>query len=73
MNIICIRIDDTLDASQIKDLMADLAHLPHVANVEMLATMPHELMVEYEEHHNVPIRLLSRLSKQGLHSDVQYC
>lgn len=73
MNIICIRIDDPLDAAQIKDLKADLAHLPHVSNVEMLATLPHELMVEYEEHHNVPIRLLSRLSRQGLHSDVQYC
>lgn len=73
MNIICIRIDDTLDAAQIRALMDDLAHVPHVSNVEILASTPHELMVEYEEHHNVPVRLLSRLSRQGLHSDVQYC
>jgi hypothetical protein len=73
MNVISIHIDETLDAGQLQALREELADVPHVANVEMNPTIPHELMVEYEEHHNVPVRVLDRLSRRGLHPDIQYC
>lgn len=73
MNIICIRIEESLDAGQLREVREALARVPYVTNVEMLATATPELMVEFEEHHNVPVRLLNRLSKQGLHTDIQYC
>lgn len=73
MNVINIHIDETLDAGQLDALKEELVHVPHVANVELSPTVPHELMVEYEEHHNIPVRLLNRLSRHGLHPDIQYC
>lgn len=73
MNVICIRIEEALDAKQLGEIREALAHVPYVTNVEMLATVTPELMVEFEEHHNVPVRLLNRLSKRGLHTDIQYC
>lgn len=73
MNIISIHIDETLDDRRLRELQEDLAHLSHVARVELSPALPHELMVEYEEHHNVPVRVMNRLSKRGLHSDIQYC
>ena len=73
MNIVSIHIDETLADRDIKQLKQTLSAVPHVVNVELNTSVPHDLMVEYEEHHNIPVILLDRLSRQGLHSDIQYC
>jgi diketogulonate reductase-like aldo/keto reductase len=73
MNIISIHIDEALDDRRLSELKEDLAQVPHVARVEFSPALPHDLMVEYEERHNVPVMVLARLAKQGLHSDIQYC
>ena len=73
MNIVSIHIDETLADPDITQLKATLSAVPHVVNVELNTSVPHDLMVEYEEHHNIPVILLDRLSRQGLHSDIQYC
>lgn len=73
MNIMSIYIDETLDDRDIKDLKEALTVVPHVLNVRLNSFVPHDLMVEYEEHHNMPVIILDKLSKQGLHPDIQSC
>lgn len=73
MNIVNIHIDETLDAGRIEELKEELMRVPHVRNVEMNPAIPHDLMVEYEEHHDMPMTLLSRLSAKGLHTDIEAC
>jgi len=73
MNIMSIHIDETLDVRDITALKQALTAVPHVLNVECNSFVPHDLMVEYEGHHNVPVTILDKLSKQGLHSDIQAC
>ena len=73
MNIVSIHIDETLADRDIEQLKASLSTVPHVLHVQLNSVVPHDLMVEYEAHHNIPMTLLERLSKQGLHSDIQYC
>ena len=73
MNIMNIHIDEILDSKDIKALKEALTKVPHVHSVVLNSTVPRDLMVEYEKYHNVPVKILDKLSKQGLHSDVQYC
>jgi hypothetical protein len=73
MNTICIHIDETLDTDEIEDVKDEIMHVPHVVNVEMNPRVPHDMTVEFEEHHNMPMIILSRLSEHGLHSDVMPC
>lgn len=73
MNVISIHLDESLDDRRLRELLEDLAHLPHVARVEPSPALRQELMVEYEERHNVPMRVLNRLEQRGLHPDIQYC
>lgn len=73
MNMMSIHIDETLAGRDIKALKDALTALPYVCNVELSSSMPHDLMVEYEEHHNMPVMILDKLSQQGLHSGIQSC
>ena len=73
MNSINIYIGETLDVDQLAQLRADLAGVPHVTHVAVNPAQPHELLVEYEEHHNLPVKILNHLEKAGLHADIQYC
>ena len=73
MNIMSIHIDETLDSENIKALKASLTTVPHVFNVELNSAVPHDLMVEYEGHHNIPVVILGKLAEQGLHTDIQSC
>lgn len=73
MNIMSIHIDETLDDRDVRNLKKALTIVPHVFNVELNSSVPHDLMVEYEGHHNMPVIILDKLSKQGLHSDIQSC
>ena len=72
MHIINVHIDETLDAENIKQLKEELMHVPHVSNVEINKNVPHDLMVEYEEEHGIPMTILDHLAKHGLHTDIEY-
>ena len=73
MNIMNIHIDETLDIQGIRKLKETLATLPHVINVELNTSLPHDLLVECEGHYNMPAIILDNLIQQGLHVDVQGC
>jgi hypothetical protein len=73
MHTICIHIDETLDASAIETLKRELLHVPHVSAVFTHPRTPHDVAVEFEERRNMPMTILSRLSRRGLHSDLQPC
>ena len=73
MNTVIIHIDETLHERDIRLIKQELSIVPHVVNVELNAAVPHDLAVEYEEHHNVPLTILNTLSGQGLHLDIQSC
>lgn len=73
MNTVSIHIDETLVDREISKLKASLSDVPHVVNVELGLVAPHDLMVEYEAHHNMPLVILDKLVKQGLHPDIQNC
>lgn len=73
MNSINIHLDETLDAARLAQLRDDLARMPHVTQVLANPAQPRELLVEYEAHPNLPMKILSRLEQAGLHPDIQYC
>ncbi len=73
MNIMSIHIDETLADRDIKKLKFALAAIPHVVNVELNTSVPHHLMVECDEHYNMPVIILEKLFREGLHSDMQLC
>lgn len=73
MNTVYIHIDENLDADRLHELKSVMRSLPHVSNVEINAAMPHDMLVEFEEHHNTPMAIISRLSRYGLHSDITAC
>jgi hypothetical protein len=73
MHTICIHIDETLDASALQNLRDELLHVPHVSAVYTHPRLPHDVAVEIEERHNMPMNILARLSQRGLHTDLQPC
>lgn len=73
MNTVYIHIDERLTAKRMRELKTELTKLPHVAFVEYSARSPHDMLVEFEPHHNVPMTLMSRLERRGLHPDIMSC
>ena len=70
MHSIQVYIDEALDASRLADLKSLVLALPHVVNVEINPATPHDLLVEYEEHFNIPMLVMDKLHHQGLHPDI---
>jgi hypothetical protein len=54
-------------------LYQELMTTPHVRNVELRVAKPHDMLVEFEEHHNMPMHLLEMLQQKGLHADIVGC
>lgn len=73
MNAVCIHIDEVLDSGNIGNIKEELMHMPFINNVEMNPKMPHDIMVEFDGHHNMPMIILTRLSSRGLHTDIMAC
>lgn len=73
MTVMSIHIDETLDERDISKLKETLAVIPHVINVELNTSMPHDLIVECHSHYNMSGVILDKLSRQGLHSEIQAC
>ncbi len=70
MHSIQVYIDEELDSKSLDDLKTLMQRLPHVVNVELNKARPHDLLVEYEEHYNIPMLVMDKLHHQGLHPDI---
>jgi len=73
MNTVYIHIDERLTAKRMREIKTEVSRLPHVAFVEYGTRNPHDMLVEFEPHHNVPMALLTRLERRGLHPDIVSC
>lgn len=73
MNTINIHIDETIDHHEIGALYEELMTTQYVRNVEVRAAQPHDMLVEFDEHHNMPMHLLEMLQSKGLHADIVGC
>lgn len=70
MNSIQVYIDETLDSKSLNEIKAMMMNLPHVTNVEINTSTPHDVLVEYEAHYNIPMLVMDKLHHKGLHSDI---
>lgn len=70
MHTIQVYIDEELDSKSLNELKSLVQALPHVTNVEMNTALPHDMLVEYEEHYNIPMLVMDKLHHQGLHPDI---
>lgn len=73
MHTVNFHIDETITLREMNDLYQQLMTTPHVHHVELHQKHPHEVMVEFEEHHNMPMHLLAMLQQHGLHADIVGC
>lgn len=70
MRSIQVYIDDDLDSESLNELRSLMQDLPHVTNVEINTSNPHDMLVEYEENHNIPMLVMDKLHHRGLHPDI---
>ena len=61
MHTIQVHIDDDLDKKSLNELKILMQGLPHVTNVELNASTPHDMLVEYEENYNIPMLVIDKL------------
>lgn len=73
MSSINVHIDERMKRGDIEGLRQQLLREPHVSNVEMRSEMPHDMLVEFEAHHAVPLHVLEMLRQRGLHADIVGC
>ena len=73
MHTVNIHIDETINHHEMGVLYQELMITPHVRHVELRETQPHDVLVEFEEHHNMPMHLLDMLHQKGLHVDIVGC
>lgn len=73
MHTVNIHIDENIDHQEMGHLYKELMTTPHVRNVELREGNPHDVLVEFEEHHNMPMHLLHVLQQRGLHADIVGC
>jgi hypothetical protein len=70
MNTVRIYIDENLDTSRLQGLKQLIKDIPHVVDVAISEKEPHEVVVDYEEQQNMPVKLIEVLRKQGYHPDI---
>lgn len=73
MHTINLHIDETMSGNEVDGLCQEMLSAPHVRNVQMRSERPHEMLVEFDEHHNVPMSVLGILQSHGLHADIVGC
>lgn len=73
MHAISIYIDETINSVEVDGLRQEMFSAPHIRNVELRRESPHDLLVEFDEHHNVPVNVLNILRSHGLHADIVGC
>ena len=70
MHAIYIHIDENLDEAGMRSLSDDLKDVNHIVDVEINARTPHDMLVEFDEHHISPMAILRELSRHGVHADI---
>ena len=70
MHTIQVYIDETLDAEGLNDLRKSLLALPYVENVAINTNTPHDVLIEYEEHHVMPMKIVETMNGRGIHADI---
>jgi len=70
MHTIQVYIDETLDAEGLNELRKSLLALPHVENVAFHTNTPHDVLIEYEEHHVQPMQIVENMNSRGIHADI---
>ncbi|MEN8171068.1 MAG: hypothetical protein ABFS08_12670 [Pseudomonadota bacterium] len=73
MHSVSIHINESVNHLNMNELYRELMITPHVRNVEVRKAQPHDMLVEYDEHHNMPMHLLEILQQHGLHADIVGC
>lgn len=70
MHTIQVYIDETLDAQGLNELRKSLLALPYVENVAFHTNTPHDVLIEYEEHHVMPMQIVETMNSRGIHADI---
>lgn len=70
MHTIQVYIDETLDNEGLADLRKTLLALPYVENVAFNSNAPHDVLIEYEEHHLMPMKIIESMNSKGIHTDI---
>jgi len=70
MNSIQLYIDENLDEKSRTRLRIMLMEIEHVKDVEISSQSPHEFVIDFEEHHNMPMKIISALKAEGYHPDI---
>lgn len=70
MNTVQVYIEETLNASRLRDVKDMMMSLPHVHNVEFNDKLPHDILIEFDANYNVPISILEKLERRGIHPDI---
>ncbi|HHJ13881.1 MAG TPA: hypothetical protein ENJ79_05820 [Gammaproteobacteria bacterium] len=73
MHTIYLHIDETLDEQELNDVRQALQGLDAVTDVEVNPSLPHDMLVEYEESRIKPMAILRELSQRGVHADIMTC
>ncbi|MCW8918488.1 MAG: hypothetical protein OQL08_06700 [Gammaproteobacteria bacterium] len=73
MHSVNIHINENVTPHDMGEIYQTLMTTQHVRHVELHAAQPHDLLVEFEEHHDMPMHLLQILQQRGLHADIVGC
>ncbi len=73
MNTINIHVDETISSDTFSGLRQKLMSDPHVRDVQFNPHTPHDMLVEFDEHENVPMHVLGIFKEHGLHADIGGC
>ncbi len=70
MNTVQLYIEDDLNVEQLNSLKQLLLDTPNVTDVEVSSKSPHEFLIEFEAHHNLPMKIIEIIKGQGYHPDI---
>lgn len=70
MHTVQVYLDESLPGNALAEVRAALLSMPFVKNVVINENDNHDLMVDYDEHHGMPMDILEKISNQGLHPDI---
>lgn len=70
MNTVQLYIEENLDAQSIMRIKKLLMEIEHVKDVEISSQSPHEVVVDFDEHHNMPMKIIEVLKAEGYHPDI---
>ena len=70
MNTIQLYIEENLDEINIERIKKMLMEIEHVKDVEISSQSPHEFVIDFDEHHNMPMKIIEVLKAEGYHPDI---